>query len=429
MARLSLAIVVSLLVAVWLPVASTTEAQPAYSVVASGLDAPRGLAFGPDGRLYVAEAGTGGDRQIEWVPPFRTARVGTTGRIVRLDGAEKTVVASGLQSIALGPGAEMVGVNDLLFVGPTLYALVGQLNALPAAIDTRSLLVRVGEDGRAETVADLGRFEVETNPDGTIPDSNPFDLALGPDGSLYVAEAGANAVLAVTPGGETRVAAVWRDNPVPTGVAFSPSGQLHVSHLSGAPFARGSARVDRVSGGTPEVAVPGLTMGVDLAFGPDGSLYVLEMSQEFVTSPPPPRRLENSGRVLRVTPGGTEVVADGLNFPTKLAFGPDGALYVTNNASDVPPGRGEVLKMAVPAAGAAPIRVRGPAAAQPQPTAAPASQPRPAASPAASPAPAQMPRGLPRTGAAGSLHAASAPLAAFGGLLLLVGLAVRRRRK
>src|ERR1700761_4914493 len=30
------------------------------TVIASGLDGPRGLKFGPDGNLYVAEAGTGG---------------------------------------------------------------------------------------------------------------------------------------------------------------------------------------------------------------------------------------------------------------------------------------------------------------------------------------------------------------------------------
>src|SRR5256885_15945624 len=35
------------------------EAQR-VTVVASGLDGPRGLKFGPDGALYVAEAGRGG---------------------------------------------------------------------------------------------------------------------------------------------------------------------------------------------------------------------------------------------------------------------------------------------------------------------------------------------------------------------------------
>jgi len=32
-----------------------------FTVVASGLNGPRGLKFGPDGALYVAEAGSGGD--------------------------------------------------------------------------------------------------------------------------------------------------------------------------------------------------------------------------------------------------------------------------------------------------------------------------------------------------------------------------------
>ena len=43
-----------------LAVAPATAATPAFQVVASGLHSPRGLAFGPGGGLYVAEAGSGG---------------------------------------------------------------------------------------------------------------------------------------------------------------------------------------------------------------------------------------------------------------------------------------------------------------------------------------------------------------------------------
>jgi glucose/arabinose dehydrogenase len=422
MIRLGLAAVLALQLGVAFWGASPTTAQAARTVVASGLDAPRGIAFGPDGRMYVAEAGTGGDEQVEWVPPFRSARVGTSGRITRIDGGQKSVVASDLQSLALGPGSEIVGVHDLAFVGSTLYALVGQMNALPGGRETQSLLVRIGPDGRAETVADLGRFERENNPDQTIPDSNPYGLTAGPDGNLYVADAGGNDALRVTPGGQVSVFAVWRDNPVPTGMAFDSSGRAHVSFLSGNPFAKGTARVERVSIGGTEVAVPNLTTVVDLAFAPDGSLYVLELGER-LTDPPPPRFVQNTGRVLRVTPTGTQVALDGLNFPTKLAFGPDGALYVTNNATFVPPGSGEILRVSVsgaPAAPAAPAPA-APAPALPGPIASPAPA-RPAT------APVQAPRALPRTGAAPDLAGTLAPVAASGTALLLAGLALRRRR-
>src|SRR5204863_9657818 len=37
------------------------KADPPYTVVADGLQSPRGLTFGPGGRLYVAQAGSGGN--------------------------------------------------------------------------------------------------------------------------------------------------------------------------------------------------------------------------------------------------------------------------------------------------------------------------------------------------------------------------------
>jgi hypothetical protein len=41
-------------------VGGRASAQPVVTVVMSGLDSPRGLAFGPEGALYVAESGRGG---------------------------------------------------------------------------------------------------------------------------------------------------------------------------------------------------------------------------------------------------------------------------------------------------------------------------------------------------------------------------------
>src|SRR5918994_2113021 len=126
MARIGLVLVFALVLALGFSQAGTTAAQGARTVVIGGLDAPRGLTFGPDGKLYVAEAGSGGDEQSAWVPPFQTAKFGPSGRILKIDGGQSTVVASGLQSVALGPAAEVTGVNDLVFIGQTLYAIVGQ---------------------------------------------------------------------------------------------------------------------------------------------------------------------------------------------------------------------------------------------------------------------------------------------------------------
>src|SRR4051812_43954344 len=79
-------------------------------VVMSGLDNPRGMDFGPQGALYVAEAGRGGGPGAPGlVLRGTTLTYGATGAVSRLWKGEQQRVASGLPSLAQANGNEAAG--------------------------------------------------------------------------------------------------------------------------------------------------------------------------------------------------------------------------------------------------------------------------------------------------------------------------------
>lgn len=259
------------------------------------------------------------------------------------------------------PNASAVGWGPF---GSTVYTLSNPEEGV-AQLKIRS------PKGASRVLADLRAHEEATNPDavnvygvqgiseecaaqwpveeagppqypGQI-DSNPYALAVTLRG-VYVADAGANAILFVDWWGRVRTVSVLAPQPLvipddPTGLglpacaggltyAFEPvptdielSGRgAFVSLLPGGPEdpslgARGSVvKLDLRSGATRTVA-DGILAATDLAVSPNGTVYVTELF---------------GGRVVEVTPSGLRTVAE-LAEPVAVEWS-HGRLVVAHDA-------------------------------------------------------------------------------------------------
>jgi hypothetical protein len=329
----------------------TAVANSGMTTVVTGLDNPRGLTFGQDGSLYVAEAGRGGAGPCFTGAEGGTVCFGTSGAVTKISHGRKWRVVKGLPSIGdENGGGNALGPSDVSFRGHDLYLTVG-LGADPA---TRAGLPAAGQRGSGwllrasrhgvRQVADIAGFEAEVNPDGALPDSNPQSVLATRDGEL-VADAGGNSLVRVSKKGTVSPVATFPDQlvdappflglppgaqipmqAVPTSVVRGPDGAYYVGMLTGFPFQVGSARVYRVvPGKAPTIHASGFTNIIDLAFGPDRTLYVLEIAHNGLLSGDP------TGALIRVRDGepGRVIASTGLNTPGGLAIRGSSA-YVSN---------------------------------------------------------------------------------------------------
>jgi hypothetical protein len=333
--------------------------------IASGLANPRGIAFAPNGALYVAEGGSGGPGPCipSPVPSNGDRCYGETGAITRIlpDGGVKRVL-TGLPSLALGDGTVEGGVADVAFFGTTAFVTLGWGGnpADRASVGGKSALfgtlLQMAPSGKYKVLADIAGHEAEFNPAGGNVDSNPYNTLAQP-GRRIVVDPGANALVEVLANGRTRTFAVPPPLPpvppipapresVPTSVVEGPDGAIYVGQLTSFPFWQGTSSVLRISsdGSTIEPYATGFTAVVDLAFDTGGALYVLEVARGQAPPFPPPNPGLGVGRLQRVCPGGApEVLLDGLDYATGLAIGPDDAAYLTNRGAS--PTDGEVLRL------------------------------------------------------------------------------------
>jgi autotransporter-associated beta strand protein len=199
--------------------------------------------------------------------------------------------------------------------------------------------------------------------------SNPSGMAVGPDGTLYVANGYTSNVVRynLQTGAYLGVFATGAD--IPVGITFGPDGNLYVASRDGNGVYRYNGQTGASMGEFATASTSDLWWAWDLDFGPSGDLFVSSFERgdvlRFNGKTGAYEGIFTSGESIAdasgITfgPDGNLYVSDfgnnqidcfngatgafldvfasgnGLDYPGHLTFGPDGSLYVSNERSDV----------------------------------------------------------------------------------------------
>ena len=359
----------------------------AMSIVATGLNNPRGLTFGPGGYLYVAEGGLGGTHSSAGDPcpqahgaaaPYFGSTNSQTlgGRISKVDrhGVVSTVV-SGLPSSQTSPalGSLVSGVSAVQFVGHTLYGLLAGAGCSHGVPTVPNGVFRVGPGNSWTLIANLSAFLA------SHPAANPDDDDFEPDGTWYSMGVAGHALYPMdsnhgeldrvsTSGAISRVLDISSvvGHVVPTAITtpghegdgdhgkHHGRGWAHHRHHGHPAFVISNlGSFGPEDGSTPNetiwslkghklhVRATGVEQVLGLAFS-HGKLYALESS----TTPGGPT--PGTGAIVRIGKNGPDkTIVSGLVFPTGMTAGPDNALYVSEQGFGFPAGQGRVVRVPI----------------------------------------------------------------------------------
>ena len=213
-----------------------------------------------------------------------------------------------------------------------------------------------------ETVAGNGRAEYsgDGGPAVQAALSDPRDVALGPDGSLYIADTSSNRIRKVSPDGIISTIAgdgeegYWGDGGpaleaslyFPRGVAVGADGSVYIADY-------GNNRVRKVDpkgiistvAGNGQIGQSGdggratnasLYHPRGVTVGPDGSIYIADTWNNRI------RRVDPNGTIGTVAGSGREgfsgdgrsATSASLRNPEDVAVAPDGSLYIADRLNN-----------------------------------------------------------------------------------------------
>jgi len=348
---------------------------PGGTVIASGLEGPRGMTFGPDGLLYFAEAGLGGTQEVPKgcqgvPPPVGPNHGGLTARISRLESnGERTTVVDGLPSGKTSlPTGDTNGAADVTFVDGQLYALTAGGGCSHGNPNFPNAVLRINIKRHSfEMVANLSRFfqdhpVAHPNPADFEPDGVPYSM-ISFHADLIVIEPNHGRLLRInlTEGREPRIEQLSDlsaplGHIVPTSLA-NLDDRFFVGNLGTFPVVVGSSKLYQVTHqGFVIDYWGGFTTIIDVQKDSLGRLYVMELSSAAGFPD------ISQGRIIRIANGVAEEIVSGLNVPTAMALDRHDDIYVSDLGAATG-SAGRIVRFANPISGQllTTIEVRKPA--------------------------------------------------------------------
>lgn len=317
---------------------------PPWVGVVYGLNNPRQLSFGPEGVLYLAEAGKGKvdakDQSGTCVTgPEGPSCSGDTGSIIRIENPrhhpEASRIIKHLLSLAGPDGSGATGIDAVSYQGGHLYGIIthGDPASLPTSVaDQNGKLLRFGPGRTMVSIADIGTYSLNNPLPGHPPDTDPYGvLASGAD--RFVVDAANNTLLNVLDGQIEKVAR-FEARPgdpidgVPTSIA-EHNGHLYVGQLSS--LTPGAAKITVFSKDGRRLKVyTGLSSVTGVAVAHNGDIYATEV---FTGAP-----FSSPGALAKISAHSGHRTITPLPAPGGVAVSRDGTVYVSINSINVKTG-------------------------------------------------------------------------------------------